>query len=1580
MAVAKRWKIPPQFELRAEVTLRDKLAEILFVTDLQVSSAEWILHWGFTGGGGEWRAPPRELPLGDNSKRKGSAIQTPFTTIQKEGDVVSLHARLCIPAPLPKGILFVLARPKDNVWIKDGGSNFYLPLLTKQPTQSPPVIQVQPQLQPSAQLSEIGASQSAEQKTLSGTPKKEQEPVQDEETGEVMFEGRFRMVGDTEPVVLRAKVIRWETEGSDSVQIRVDLATDTTGDLVLHWGVWQRSTKEWLPPPLELCATLPDTVLVEESKAAQSRFITVPDGTLHWTLALQGTKMDLSSSGVCTNIPGGIVFVLWDRDDDVWLKCEAKENGMIPIRTIPTLIPPSLRQRNTPSPRIEGDLAASLVNDIVGREMENNSFTLMHRYKFCYELAQRVANWRKMEEKQDGWTTLYVWLRYSAMRQLVWQRKYHTKPRELSEAQLQLATYIADRYAESSENQWLFRLILATVGRGASSDVGQRIRDEILVLCHRWKEWCHGSFLENWHQKLHNNSTPDDVVICEGFLAFLRSNGDVKVFYSALESKGLTRQRLRSYEQSITSDPHFDFEEADEGVKEELIEDFEDFLSLLKAVHLGTDLSAAIDFVKTDVDPHLKILLDSLLERSPSEREEIKFLHILTEARARLCHHLHARSSGVRDLIFCDLALEAQVRRVIENANLADSVLGSNAATQAALILLVLRNVALTETGDEELDTCVREWQKLAPGLSLRFTSEWFLHAKSVLDRVTRAMHATVDRYLKAFQPKADILGAKIKAERWAVDHFTEEIVRGGHFFALSVMLRRFDPILRKGADLGSWQVVSAGNSSCQGRFLVLETLKECMDMRCQYESVVVAGKIGGDEDVPNWVTGVITLDTVDILSHVAVRARNEKLVFATCYDADLFSYCKSLAGKDMSIVLRSGDLVITPLPTPLPPLPSASLQTELDLDTTSQLSSSSTDKRSHRQREKDEQHRRRDERRKERDKGRGGGDRDKDRDRKHSSSKDRDGKEGKEHYRHHKDKDHIAKVPPPPPPPPQTSSSSPSSQASLSITNIQPDSTGAPTSTPGDRSLSSLNPNASVGSLPSSDSLDRDTPQNDLSLASLSFSSSTTSHGIPPAPAPAPVADDERNTRDELLSASNTGTSDSTVSSLGSETVGSGNGSGSGSAVQSAPLPESILKTESEAPVDADTPSIAPPSNASIAISSKPSVPSPATTPANPVLPTTKSADASRSDGQNQNLGGHGHASSKSKEKRHLIPSTPSPSLTGPYVITASMFNRDCVGGKSCNIAAVQRLLEASLPDWIHAPTSIALPFGTPQRVLIDPVNGAAKIKEEMEKLMSRLREVSPDGAITPDTKRLLSSLRQAILRLDAPPHLVTDLMAALQQSEMGISEEEWAEAWQAIKGVWASKWNERAFASRIKIGFPHDQLYMAVLIQRVIPAKYAFVIHTTNPINNDAEELYGEVVCGLGETLVGSYPGRALAFCCKKVPDALPRVVGFPSKNEALYGEGLIFRSDSNGEDLAGFAGAGLYDSILMKPARSCKPIDYSGEPLVWDNTFRHKVLRRITDVGVALENALATPQDIEGVIEADLTMHVVQTRPQV
>jgi alpha-glucan,water dikinase len=240
-----------------------------------------------------------------------------------------------------------------------------------------------------------------------------------------------------------------------------------------------------------------------------------------------------------------------------------------------------------------------------------------------------------------------------------------------------------------------------------------------------------------------------------------------------------------------------------------------------------------------------------------------------------------------------------------------------------------------------------------------------------------------------------------------------------------------------------------------------------------------------------------------------------------------------------------------------------------------------------------------------------------------------------------------------------------------------------------------------------------------------------------------------------------------------------------------------------------------------------------------------------------------------------------------------------------------------------------------------------------------------------------LLEELRLSILSLEAPAELLAALQAALEQAGLPAPAS-MDQAWQCIKQVWASTWSPPATRSRRSLGIPHGGLAMAVLVQEVVPADYSFVVHTVNPLDERADEIYAEVVCGLGETLVGNHPGRALAFTHPK-GNGDSRLLSFPSKGRALRsGGGLIFRSDSSGEDLPGYAGAGLYASLMLPPPRS-ELLDYSEEPLVWDERFREELLGGIAALGRLVEKALGGPQDIEGAW-AKGTFTLLQARPQV
>lgn len=987
---------------------------------------------------------------------------------------------------------------------------------------------------------------------------------------------------------------------------RVVLVGDSASPLILHWGLAGKFRHQWLLPPAEFRP--PETV--EFAKTAVRSPFYEREG-LCWL------ELDFPRAGVKSR-PRGINFILYQSATGQWLKVDDRDIYL------------PLQQGG----RKEDDVFGSkhvreLAEQIIHEEMSRGSWTLMHRFNLCHDLLQGA------EDDPDMLALLFVWLRFSYMRQLDWQRNYNTQPRELSHAQERLTTRLADIYIQHTPSRPWVRLMLGTLGRGGE---GQKVRDEILHIMHRnhIKE-VHGHFMEEWHQKLHNNTTPDDIVICEAYLAFLHSNGNVDQFYDTLLQGGVTRERLQSFERPIRTDPEFYPDKRDA-----LCHDFEHFLRILKSVHSGTDLDTAADAARGILDAELNAMLNRLYEQrhhGAALRDQAETITSLREGLlARVPQQGDAHAA--REMLYLDLALEQLLRGALEQAHPDDSDITGH----TDLVWLVLRNLSLAAES-AEFQLCARHLRTLLESAGNSY--EWALHAKSVTDRASRALARWSQDLFSRLQPKAESLGEAFAAEAWTIPLFSEEIIRGSAGFMLSLMLRRLEPLLRERAGLGGWQVISPARTA--GQVQVVDSLRAVQGDTFSMPTVLITDAVGGDEEIPAGVMAVITTDTPDLVSHVAVRARNTHVLFATCYDAESYEQLKALQDKQLALdVSAAGDVEYQ----------------EADITATSSAMESTT-----------------------------------------------------------------------------------------------------------------------------------------LTLHRRPFSS---------------------------------------------------------------------------------------------------------------------------------------------------------------WVVAHTQFDETIVGGKSNNLQA----LRGCLPDWIGFPQSIALPFGVFEQTLGFPEN-----RELAQQLATLLQQAAQDPEMH------LPQVRQLLQGLYAPKPLHEALLKTWR--EAGLPPTDWDRIWQTTKEVWASKWNERAWYSRTARHIDHDDLMMAVLIQQVIAADYAFVIHTVNPLNGRDDELLAEVVPGLGETLVGNFPGRALGFVCNKA-DLAVRLISYPGKSLGLFGSGVIFRSDSNGEDLERYAGAGLYDSFLAEPPQQ-RLLDYSDDPLVWDRDFRDNMLRSIARIGLEVEQACGSAQDIEGAVQQG-DYFVVQTRAQV
>lgn len=998
------------------------------------------------------------------------------------------------------------------------------------------------------------------------------------------------------------------TETEETYNIKIISDWD---HLVLHWGLGVTRPKDWKCPMDVQGVKIPTNSTKFDDKSCQSKFVEIHP-------AFSTLELILSKSSALQ-----INFVI--KRDNSWFNNNS-QNYSILLKA-----PENLKLSPGDSPQVQ-----SLAEEIIRVETEYNSWTLMHRFKLCKEWLDRLGS------DINGLAYIYVWMRYSALRKLTWQKNFNTRPSELAASNQTLSFTVAGLLKNSSKaglvnHTTLLRGILSSMGKGGNN--GQRIRDMILEIMHRNGIKEHDNYYEQWHQKLHNNTTPDDIGICEATIEFNKTNNLGK-FYEVLGRHGITRERLRTFERPITMEPFY---------APHLINDLYAYLDLLKAVHGSVDLNQSINscrgFLPGDLQGALNDLVGSL-----QHWDKIGQMEKTYNVRRMLNSAQNKENVGqYRECLYLDMNLESYTRQLCEEILHLDIKF-----PHLCRELRVLINSVKLMADFEELEAASDDFFSFIDRFAgeVERNMESALILKASCDRLLRVLGTYVDEYSHLIGDKSVLLGTSFGVDKHFVDLFTEESIRGSLLFAVSVILKKIDRILRGFCHFQSWQIISPRPSS-SGKFLRVTSLSEVAYLVYPEATILICDRVTGEEEIPENVNCVISLTELDALAHVSVRARNNKVLLAILFDQSLL------------------DSVLQHL-------------------------------------------------------------------------------------------NHPVKV--------------------------------------------------------------------SMTSSGLSF--------------------------------------------------------------------ERLARVEAE---------------------------------------------------------------EKEVESREVK----KPEELKEIIIQAEDFGEGRTGAKANNCF----ILKTRLPQGYGVPLSVALPYGTFEFVLEQEMNSDLRSKFEA-------KSQSLDARNSKDVPKILNELKEIVLAVKLPEQeqaLVRHVLAGI-----GCPEGKWALAWNAIKKVWASKFNERVFLSTLKSKIALDQVVMSVLCQEVISGQFAYVLHTKNPFNNNPDELYGELVLGLGETLVGAYEGRALSFIVNKRTLSI-QVTAFLSKSIALRGSGYIFRSDSNSEDLPGFAGAGLFDSFVMEEAKS-ETLRYKDERIVTDKSYRDNLISEIATLGIEVERVFdGEAQDIEGVV-SNGRLFVVQSRPQV
>jgi pyruvate,water dikinase len=225
------------------------------------------------------------------------------------------------------------------------------------------------------------------------------------------------------------------------------------------------------------------------------------------------------------------------------------------------------------------------------------------------------------------------------------------------------------------------------------------------------------------------------------------------------------------------------------------------------------------------------------------------------------------------------------------------------------------------------------------------------------------------------------------------------------------------------------------------------------------------------------------------------------------------------------------------------------------------------------------------------------------------------------------------------------------------------------------------------------------------------------------------------------------------------------------------------------------------------------------------------------------------------------------------PFVLPLSDPQADLatVGGKGMSLA---RLTRAGLPvpDGFHVTTEA-------YRHFVDANNlqpGVLAALERVDATQSATLEIAAqaigrlfaDGVMSPETSAAIRSAYDALDSRHPPPtgHLSSPVavrssataedlpgasFAGQQDTYLNIVGAD--DVIQAVQRCWASLWNGRAIAYRLRQGIAPYSVALAVVVQLLVPADAAGIVFTANPLTGKRSEAVINAAWGLGEAIVG-------------------------------------------------------------------------------------------------------------------------------
>ncbi len=286
-----------------------------------------------------------------------------------------------------------------------------------------------------------------------------------------------------------------------------------------------------------------------------------------------------------------------------------------------------------------------------------------------------------------------------------------------------------------------------------------------------------------------------------------------------------------------------------------------------------------------------------------------------------------------------------------------------------------------------------------------------------------------------------------------------------------------------------------------------------------------------------------------------------------------------------------------------------------------------------------------------------------------------------------------------------------------------------------------------------------------------------------------------------------------------------------------------------------------------------------------------------------------------------------------GRYVLDFQEIDRTqvaVVGGKGAHLGELSRI------EGLRVPTGFCVTTDAFQRIMAE----TSSIDESLDRL-SRLK---------PDDQETIRALSEEVRRTLEGIAVPDDLAAAITRALARLGEQgAWAVRSSAtaedlptasfagqqdtylnvvgpaailrhVRRCWASLFTERAVTYRLRSGFDHRKVQMAVVVQQMVFPQAAGILFTADPVTGNRKVASVEAGFGLGEALVSGLVNADVY----KVRDGevVERAIVIKQRRHP----GLAGRRDARTCDRARAAGAAGTDGCAGRAARGAGPADRS------------------------------------------------------